>query len=147
MSHYESRGRSQDESSGTSHHRESRATSHEYKSYGTRKRKESSPSPSRDNFGDRGGEHVAPMSNHRPMPRGNAEPLLVVVSEVVGAFLVVLSGVFHGIAPDLFLGEGSRRHSSSSGLSSTAMLLDEAVHHVVRVGVSRRRGRRRCGGR
>src|SRR5260221_12894036 len=81
------------------------------------------------------------MSNHRPMPCGNAKPSLVVVGEVVGAFLVVLPGVLYGIAPDLFLGEGSRRHSSSSGVSSTTMLLDEAGHIVVRGGWRFRRGR------
>ena len=73
------------------------------------------------------------MSDHRPMPRGNAKSSLVVVREVVGALLVVLSGILHGITPDLFLGDGGRRHLSASGMSSATALLNEAVHHVVRV--------------
>src|SRR5260221_9875510 len=79
-------------------------------------------------FGDGGGEHSAPVSNHCPVSSGNAKSSLVVVSEVVGAFLVILPGVFHDITPDLFLGEGGRRHLSSSGLSSATTLLNEAVH-------------------
>src|SRR5712691_2852114 len=105
-----------------------------------------SGSKSGEDFGDRGGEHAAPVSNHCPMSRGNAKPSLVVVSEVIGALLMILPSVLHGITPDLFLGEGGCRHSSSSGVSPAAVLLDQAIHHVVRVRGGRW-GRYRCGGR
>src|SRR5260221_3465014 len=87
-------------------------------------------------FGDRGGEHAAPVSNHHSMSRGNAKPSLVVVGEIIRTLLVILPGVLHGITPNLFLGEGGRRHSSSSGVSSATMLLNEAIHHFVRVDFS-----------
>src|SRR5260221_9742356 len=80
---------------------------------------------------DRGGEHSAPVSDHCPVSSGNAKSPLIVVSEVVRALVVIVSGVLHDVTPDLFLGEGGCCHTSSSGMSSTTMLLNEAVHPVI----------------
>jgi len=48
----------------------------------------------RENFGDWCGEHSAPVSDHHSVSSGDAESSLIVVGEVVGAFLVVFPSVF-----------------------------------------------------